>query len=221
MAAASSSNSHQGLNPTNHSPRSMSSASPRSPRQRVYNHDYPPPNKTFTSESHPNDMLGSLNSLRIEKLLCDGTVIANGTHYMIHRAVLASCSDYFKTIFTTGNGIREVELPQVTTEGLEAILEYCYTSQITLMLENVESVLHAAIQLDMKTITNHCVEYLQTAICSDNAIHILFLADRLKFTSLLKVAQEYIIDNFVDVAQTQSYQLLKSDQVHGSCNRTG
>ncbi|XP_077998725.1 kelch-like protein 31 [Glandiceps talaboti] len=214
MASASLNNSHSSVKSLRLSQRVITSRSRRSPRSPSNNnYEYPPQNRTFTSQTHSDDLLKSLNSLRTEKFLCDGTIIADGEHFMIHRAVLASCSDYFKSIFTAGNGIREVELSEITKEGVEGILQYCYTSQISLTLDNVEAIVLASKKLNIEPITDFCVQYLQTAICDENAIHILFLAERLKFDNLLKVAQDYSIDNFMTVAKSDGFNLLNSEQV--------
>nr|XP_006813438.1 PREDICTED: LOW QUALITY PROTEIN: kelch-like protein 14-like [Saccoglossus kowalevskii] len=202
---------HNSMNSLQNSPRSMNS-SPRLPCDSIRTNQYPLPSKTFVSQEHSENVLKSLNLLRTEKLLCDGTIIANGRHYMVHRSVLASCSEYFKTIFTTGNRIHEILLQEVSSEGLEAILEYCYTSEITLTLDNVETILHATIHLNMKPVTELCVQYLQMAITTENAIDILLLADAIKFKSLLKFAQEYVIDNFVSVAESKQFDALTAEQ---------
>ena len=66
--------------------------------------------------------------------------------------VLASASDYFQAMFTEPMRERnqtDIHLYGVYAIGLEMILNYIYTSKITLSLANIQSVLSTASQLQI------------------------------------------------------------------------
>ncbi|XP_071944396.1 kelch-like protein 13 [Antedon mediterranea] len=183
--------------------------------QRSYHKSQaPPPSKSFQNVEHSHDLLKQLNSLRIERLLCDGTLIAGEQHFMVHRAVLASCSDYFRRVFTENDNIHDVQLSNsINPRGVELIIQYAYTSQIMLTLENVEGVLYTALQLRMNKVVELCLEYLTSILTVENCIHILNLAEQFEFRGLMLVTQDFIIDNFIAVSHTPEFQTLNAEQV--------
>ena len=58
----------------------------------------------FEINEHPNDTLTTMNELRQNNLLCDVKINVeyNGkkNKFYAHKLVLASCSPYFKAMFT-------------------------------------------------------------------------------------------------------------------------
>lgn len=56
----------------------------------------------FTSNTHSSVVLQGFDQLRIEGLLCDVTLVpGDGDEiFPVHRAMMASASDYFKAMFT-------------------------------------------------------------------------------------------------------------------------
>ncbi|MED6258265.1 kelch-like [Ataeniobius toweri] len=58
----------------------------------------------FTSNTHSSVVLQGFDQLRIEGLLCDVTLVAGDGDeaFPVHRAMMASSSDYFKAMFTGG-----------------------------------------------------------------------------------------------------------------------
>ena len=75
----------------------------------------------FESPSHSQLVLTGLNSLRSKKQLMDVTLIADGQRFDVHRVVLASCSDYFRAMFTDAMkecNQTEIVLNGVTSEGM-------------------------------------------------------------------------------------------------------
>lgn len=74
---------------------------------------------TFQSSVHSSHVLQCLNEQRKKDLLCDVTVVAETQSYRAHRAVLASCSDYFSARLSshTPEGI-VINLPDEVTNNI-------------------------------------------------------------------------------------------------------
>ncbi|XP_059397997.1 zinc finger and BTB domain-containing protein 7C-like [Carassius carassius] len=119
--------------------------------------------------NHSNDVLCSLNEQRRDGLLCDVILVVQDQEYRTHRSVLAACSQYFKKLFTVATGSSQdsnqhaiYELDFVAPESLTAILEFAYTSTLTITASNVKEILSAARLLEIPCIINVCLEIMDT-----------------------------------------------------------
>ena len=174
----------------------------------------PPPTRVYQCAEHGEDMLKQLNALLTERILCDGTLICGEHHFSIHRIVLASCSDYFHKMFVANDNIKDIQMnSSIPRLGLEMLIHFAYTSQLTLTLENVRKTLHAAIQLGVKRVIDYCVQYLITTVCLQNCIELLHLAEKNDFGLLRSSVQDFISANFMDVSGTKDFQTLTPEQI--------
>uniref|UniRef100_A0A3Q3ATN0 Zinc finger and BTB domain containing 7C n=1 Tax=Kryptolebias marmoratus TaxID=37003 RepID=A0A3Q3ATN0_KRYMA len=121
--------------------------------------------------NHSSDVLCSLNEQRRDGLLCDVILIVQDQEYRTHRSVLAACSQYFKKLFTvatTDSGdphhaaAAVYEIDFVAPESLTAILEFAYTSTLTVTASNVKEILNAAQMLEIPCIINVCLEIMDS-----------------------------------------------------------
>ncbi|KAM4808375.1 zinc finger and BTB domain-containing protein 7C [Rhinophrynus dorsalis] len=115
--------------------------------------------------NHSAEVLCALNELRQDGLLCDVILIVQDLEYRTHRSVLAACSKYFKKLFTTGSLLDQpyiYEIDFVKPEAFSAILEFAYTSTLTITTSNVRQILDAAEMLEIQCIINVCLEILET-----------------------------------------------------------
>ncbi|XP_048875691.1 zinc finger and BTB domain-containing protein 7C [Brienomyrus brachyistius] len=115
--------------------------------------------------NHSSDVLCSLNEQRRDGLLCDVVLIVRDQEYHTHRSVLAACSQYFKKLFTVGMDCDQhsvYEIDFVAPESLTAILEFAYTSTLTITTSNVKEILNAAQMLEIPCIIRVCLEIMDT-----------------------------------------------------------
>ncbi|KAM4527174.1 zinc finger and BTB domain-containing protein 7C isoform 1-T4 [Odontesthes bonariensis] len=120
--------------------------------------------------NHSSDVLCSLNEQRREGLLCDVILIVRDQEYRTHRSVLAACSQYFKKLFTVAttdggdphHAAAVYEIDFVAPESLTAILEFAYTSTLTVTASNVKEILNAAQMLEIPCIINVCLEIMDS-----------------------------------------------------------
>lgn len=118
--------------------------------------------------NHSSDVLCSLNEQRRDGFLCDVVLVVKDQEYRTHRSVLAACSQYFKKLFTVAMGDGDpshhgvYELDFVAPESLTAILEFAYTSTLTVTPSNVKEILGAARLLEIPCIINVCLEIMDT-----------------------------------------------------------
>ncbi|MCJ8732331.1 hypothetical protein PDJAM_G00209980 [Pangasius djambal] len=105
-------------------------------------------------KSHSQEVLTKLNSQREAGLFCDITLKTGSGHsFVAHKAVLAAVSEYFQELFTEMDSATEpqphVDLTGFSEESLLALLEFSYTSTLTLNLGTLTEVAAMARHLRM------------------------------------------------------------------------
>ena len=130
------------------------------------------PQYVYESTIHPQNLLSTLNEQRKLGLLCDITVIVEGTELLAHKAVLAACSTYFSGIITDPANVSHnivLELSSITRVGMENLLEFAYTSKLTVSKANIDHVLTAARELEMKNLEYSCLDFLKQKLLQESA----------------------------------------------------
>ncbi|KAK1787799.1 hypothetical protein P4O66_016284 [Electrophorus voltai] len=137
--------------------------------------------KTFThsSPSHSQELLAKLNVLRSDGHFCDVTIRVQGQLFSAHKVVLACCSDFLKAKLSSKLGHRDddmagttgaeadkpvLDLHHVTVAGFAPLLEYAYTSTLSISTENIIDVLAAASYMQMFGVANTCSEFMKSSI---------------------------------------------------------
>lgn len=135
----------------------------------LYAPDFSMGAKTFThtSVSHSQEMLDKLNALRSEGHLCDVTIRVQDKLFLAHKVVLACCSDFFRSKLV-GRSEEEdkfvLDLHHVTVSGFAPLLEYAYTSTLSISTENIIDVLAAASYMQMFAVASTCSEFMKSSI---------------------------------------------------------
>ncbi|XP_077397727.1 zinc finger and BTB domain-containing protein 44 isoform X1 [Festucalex cinctus] len=125
--------------------------------------------KTFThcSTSHSQEMLEKLNTLRNQGHLCDVTIRVQDKHFLAHKVVLACCSEFFRSKLLGRPEDEDkfvLDLHHVTVSGFAPLLEYAYTSTLSISTENIIDVLAAASYMQMFTVASTCSEFMKSSI---------------------------------------------------------
>ena len=175
--------------------------------------DVPEP---FKSMNHAERMMKKIEGYASKRQLCDVVIIAGNKRIPGHRLVLSAASDYFAAMFT--NDVREAKMEEIVMkdvdpESMEAIVNYAYTGIIGLQEDTVENLLSTSCLLQLSEVVEACCSFLMKQLHPSNCIGIRQFADIQGCTDLYKVANNYVMENFVQVIQNQEYLLLPSDEV--------
>lgn len=84
--------------------------------------------------------------------------------------MLASISDYFRVMFTSEvreSRLKEITLEGVSAQGIQFLLDYAYTSRLSLNLSNIQDVLATASHVQVATVVEACSNYLQVGYNTD------------------------------------------------------
>ncbi|CAB1427273.1 unnamed protein product [Pleuronectes platessa] len=149
---------------------------------------HPPSFRAMEFPWHSGKVLEQLNRQRRQGLLCDCTFVVDGVDFKAHKAVLAACSIYFRTLFLDQKDVVHLDISNAA--GLGHVLEFMYTAKLSLSSQNVEDVLAVANFLQMQEIVNACSAYQSMANPVPSLITLDFTVDEKTGQSELRLAQE-------------------------------
>lgn len=168
------------------------------------------------SDRHPKHVLEALDGLRQNKELCDVVLKVGSRVLYAHRVILASCSPYFKAMFT-GKLVesRQVEIPirDIDENAMELLVNFAYTGSISVKESNVQTLLPVACLLQLTEIQEICCEFLKKQLDPSNCLGIRAFADTHSCRELLCFADTFTQHNFQEVAESEEFLLLPYGQL--------
>lgn len=161
------------------------------------------------SDSHGEGVLSRYQSLRLEGRMCDVVLDAEGVEFPAHRTLLACSSDYFWSLFqdyTLESGARTISLPALSSLGLEQILDFIYTSWISLSPSTLEVTLQAACYLQIPHAVDLCTQYISESITPDNCCFFANIAARYGLSEAFKESNTFIASNMCRILASEQYK---------------
>ncbi|CAG6004473.1 unnamed protein product [Menidia menidia] len=160
------------------------------------------------SESHGLQLLGVLKSFREQGLLFDFTVNVQEHSFPCHRCVLAACSDFFRAMFAVD--MRESEDGMVTLGNqcpvaVGSFIDFAYTGEVLITESNVDMLFQLASFLQVSVLSRACSDFLIGTMDLSNCLSLLSLAEAYGSASLLHSANDFVVQNFSDLSQTQEF----------------
>lgn len=161
-----------------------------------------PARLAYTSDKHPRHTLEAINVLRKHRELCDVVLIVGSKKIFAHRVILSACSPYFHAMFTgelAESRQTEVTIRDIDETAMELLIDFCYTSNITVEEGNVQTLLPAACLLQLAEIQDVCCEFLKRQLDPSNCLGIRAFADTHACRDLLRIADKFTQHNFQEV----------------------
>ncbi|XP_063056387.1 kelch-like protein 30 [Engraulis encrasicolus] len=162
----------------------------------------------FCLSSHPQTMLEGLRSLCSQPKMVDVTLVAGGRDFPCHRAVLALCSLYFRSMFA-GDFVESiaarVELRDVDPDILAVLLDFAYTGKLTINQANVEGLIQISSLLQFQTVRTVCSRYLQHQMDATNCLGILEFAEIHGCPEVVAKAWAFLLENFEAVQRGEEF----------------
>ena len=175
-----------------------------------------PQDENFKMEKHAEFCLHAMKEFLYNEQLTDVVLIAGEKRIPAHRLVLSANCKYFAAMFT--NSLKEtfqdeIELKNVDGEALWSLICYFYTGTIDLLEDNVETLLATASLMQLGCIVDACCQFLIKQLHPSNCLGIRKFADVHGCSNLLKTADVYTNDNFMEVIKHQEFLSLTADDV--------
>ena len=166
-------------------------------------------NMDTVRDNHSQDILLRMdNDRKTSAKYCDFTLVADGHRFPVHRNVLGVLSTFFDKLFHIDMKEKrenKVEINGVSKEVLEVILDFIYTGEMALSMENVFAVIEAAHQMDLPYVKETCSKYLGHQVNVGNWSSIRAYAQRYNYKELLDKVDEAIALQFDAVVKTRQF----------------
>ncbi|XP_044300041.1 kelch-like protein 22 isoform X2 [Varanus komodoensis] len=176
---------------------------------------------TYRSMQHSQTLLSGLVALRDSAILFDVVLLVEGKPIEAHRILLAASCDYFRGMFA--GGLKEMEQEEVHIQGVSynamcKILNFIYTSELELGLNNVQEILTAACQLQIPEVIKFCCEFLMSWVDEENILDMYRLADLFDLSHLSVELDSFILKNFLTFSKTEVYRQLPLEKTYALLN---
>ena len=182
--------------------------------------------RLFKIKDHCSESFLVMNQLRREGQLCDVTFKIGSSTFPAHRVVVASVSPYLRAMFTCGmkeSSQDEIELRDIEPQAMSSLINYAYTGQVLVTIDNVQDLLPAAGILQLKDLKEACCAFLSDHMDATNCLGIKQFADLHSCPELLKKANRFILRKFIDIIVHEEFlqlpelvlkELLDSNHLH-------
>lgn len=172
----------------------------------------------YKDEDHSSSLLLQLNRLRQESLLTDVVLCSGTTQIPCHRNVLVSSSPYFRAMFC--NNFVESQQTKINLKGvpsgiLSSIIDYVYTGLISISMDIVLPLMHAASMLQYDHLFEACSSFLQEQLRPNNCLSMIRLSDIMSCNSLRDKAKEMARRSFSDVSVSEDLRELSLQELMG------
>lgn len=164
------------------------------------------------SSSQRTGLLTGFQRLRSLRLMCDVVLEAGGTSFPCHRALLASSSEYFWALFgenTTERFADCISLPALTSEGLDAILDFLYSGWLNISVSTLHGVLQAARYLQVEPAVSICERFITDGLTAENCCFYANLAEHHALPEALAAANQAISMEMATLLQESRDDLLR------------
>uniref|UniRef100_A0A8C5PAW0 BTB domain-containing protein n=1 Tax=Leptobrachium leishanense TaxID=445787 RepID=A0A8C5PAW0_9ANUR len=174
----------------------------------------------YTIENHASKSFEKMDELRRNNQLCDVLLRVSYNSqvedFHVHKVVLASCSSFFRAMFT--NNFRECHAREVIIKDIcpivmQRLIEFAYTSRITVGEKCVLHVLLAAMRYQMEDVAKACSDFLVKNLDAGNVIGISNFAEQIGCIELCNKGKEYINTHFSEVTKEEEFLNLSHCQL--------
>ncbi|KAL3853646.1 hypothetical protein ACJMK2_017176 [Sinanodonta woodiana] len=147
-----------------------------------------------------------LDDMRENGILCDAFICIPGEKrtFPVHRAVMASCSHYFKSLFTSElheTSQTDIKINGVSAETMELLIQYAYLKELQLTPENIEDIFAASDRFNILGLLNDCVAFISLNLTAENCIGVLRFSQVYNCLVLIRKCWDFIMKHFLEIAE--------------------
>lgn len=174
----------------------------------------------YAIQSHASRALAAMDEFRRHGTLCDlvlhVTQKDRTVDFKVHKLVLASCSPYFRAMFSSSfkeGRASEVTLKDACPLVVGKLIDFAYTARITVGEKCVLHVLLGAMRYQMEDVEKACCDFLVKHLEPANVIGIARFAEGIGCSELHWHSREYINTHFNEVTKVEEFFSLSHCQL--------
>ncbi|KAM4044067.1 kelch-like protein 34 isoform 2-T2 [Anomaloglossus baeobatrachus] len=155
-------------------------------------------------KSHRGMVFTQFQLLRSYGHLCDVSLVVDGHEFPAHKSLLACSSDYFRAMFkdyTKESNASVIHLKIISATGLQNILDFIYTSWLSLSMNTLEDTLEAATYLQVMDAIPLCSKYIINNCDLENCCFCANIASQYYLIDALVETETYIVHNLWKLLQ--------------------
>jgi len=167
-------------------------------------------------ENHCSNLMKQMEVFRKQGVLCDAFIVVDDRELPVHKNVLSANSPFFKNIFSrlTRPEDSKITLRNLTGQIMDDILHFTYTGEVCIHDGNVRQLVATANFLQLQSLKEMGIKYLENKLSPASAVEIMILADKHNCMNLLQSAEKLISDNFLIVAKTEGFKKLTFEMLY-------
>ena len=171
--------------------------------------------KLFVDKTYQNDFLKNVHQLRQREEYTDVTLQSGDVRIQCHRVVLAVGSKYFQAMFRCGLQKHPSDTVELTMEPeiLSSIVDYIYSGEIELTVDNVESIVKASDILQLDALKASCEDFMMTQVDVTNCCSFHRLSQLYQLHKVLRKAKGLMLAEFKAVAFGDQFKELSCSEL--------
>ncbi|EYB82159.1 hypothetical protein Y032_0365g3578 [Ancylostoma ceylanicum] len=165
--------------------------------------------KVFRDSEQPATIMSHLEQFRRNQNMCDVILEVDGHSLAAHRFVLAAAIPYFRAMFgydVVEAKMGKIKLNDISFEALEALVNFVYTSEISINSDNVQSLLFAASILQMDSVCYACQRFMTQLLTTKNCLLIRQFAEQHNCVDLLNSSDDFAVDHFIELRELDEFK---------------
>ncbi|KAL0490163.1 cullin adaptor [Acrasis kona] len=195
----------------------------------VGNEDINNENIAEMEKAHMDELMQDMLRLLTQPVLSDFILVVGEkklqTKFEVHRSILAARCQYFYGLFHSNmddSKAKEISFPQHNPSDWRVLLDYFYTSKITINHENAFGVLKLSDEFGVLRVKEHCVNYVRQLVTDENVLDVFEESRHHNFIELYAFCKCYIeenarrvffVENFIKLPKDSLKELLHSDKI--------
>lgn len=148
--------------------------------------------------------------------VCDMVITTEGQTFHVHKCIMIASCDFFAAMERSGmQETRQtcIELKSVSALGLETLIDFIYTGELRLDMNNIEDVLQAVFHLQVQYAIKLCEEFICEQLNESNCIDMLNLVDMFSMHGVKDTIYLYILRNFDRLVANDQYKRFSFEQM--------
>ncbi|XP_077296131.1 kelch-like protein 1 [Arctopsyche grandis] len=176
------------------------------------------------NDRHAKTILKRMFGIYEESLLCDIDLVVGNNRFPVHKLILVTNSDFFKSrINDTTSEIILEDSDEILAKSVKKAIKFFYLGKIDLQLHQAVNIIKFSKIIQMRELEEYCLAYLEKIRDNKNYIFIENFAKQHGYLRLLQKTKAYIAKNYLEIIQEDEFlnmsgerlgELLQSDDLN-------